>query len=89
MEFEWDENKRAANLAKHGLDLLRGAVLFDGRLRYTYPSLRFREQRHVTVALLGAEFVALVWTERGTATRLISLRRARNGEKRAYRALFG
>jgi uncharacterized DUF497 family protein len=89
MEFEWDEHKRAANLAKHGLDLLRGTVLFDGRPGYTYPSPRFGEQRYVTVALLDDEFVALVWTERGAATRLISLRRSRNGEKRAYREVFG
>jgi uncharacterized DUF497 family protein len=40
MEFEWDENKRAANLAKHGLDLVTGTVLFDGRPRYTYVSPR-------------------------------------------------
>jgi uncharacterized DUF497 family protein len=60
MEFEWDENKRAANLAKHGLDLIRGTVLFDGRPRYTYSSPHFGEQRFVTVTLLGDEFVALV-----------------------------
>ena len=89
MEFEWDENKRAANLAKHGLDLLRGIVLFDGRPRYTYASPRRGEQRFVSIALTGEEFLALVWTERGSATRLISLRRARDGEKRAYRAVFG
>jgi uncharacterized DUF497 family protein len=32
MEFEWDEAKRTANLAKHGLDLIAGATLFDGDL---------------------------------------------------------
>ena len=69
--------------------LVRGTVLFDGRPRYTYFSPRSGEQRFVSVALVGDEFVALVWTERGAATRLISLRRARNGEKRAYRAVFG
>jgi uncharacterized DUF497 family protein len=89
MEFEWDEDKRAANFTKHGLDLLRGTVLFDGRPRYTYSSPRAGEQRFVSVALVGNEFVALVWTERGAVTRLISLRRARNGEKGAYRAIFG
>lgn len=89
MEFEWDENKRAANLRKHGLDLLAGAALFDGRPVYVYPSPRFPEQRFLTIGLLNDEFVALVWTGRGPATRLISLRRARNAEKRAYRALFG
>ena len=89
MEFEWDENKRRANLRKHGLDLLRGAELFDGRPAYVYPSPRSEEQRFVTIAVLDRAFVALVWTERGRATRLISLRRARNGEERTYRALFG
>jgi uncharacterized DUF497 family protein len=89
MEFEWDEHKRAANLAKHGLDLVDGQALFDGRPHYTYSSPRSGEQRRVSIALLADEFVALVWTERSAATRLISLRRARNGEKRAYRAVFG
>jgi BrnA antitoxin of type II toxin-antitoxin system len=28
--FEWDEDKRAANRLKHGLDLLTGAELFAG-----------------------------------------------------------
>ncbi len=31
MEFEWDEDKRQANLRKHGLDLIDARALFDGR----------------------------------------------------------
>lgn len=89
MLFEWDENKRETNAAKHGLDLLDGVEMFDGRPVYNYPSPRGAEERTVTVGLLAEEFVALVWTERGDAIRLISLRRARDGEKRAYRARFG
>lgn len=89
MRFEWDETKRRINLQKHGLDLLRGAALLGEARLYTYPSPRQGEARFVTVGLLQGEFVALVWTSRGAATRLISLRRARNAEKRAYRALFG
>jgi hypothetical protein len=86
MEFEWDENKRRTNQLKHGFDLLRGAELFDGRPTYVYPSPRLGEQRYVTVAALDGLFVALVWTRRRSRTRLISLRRARNAEERAYRA---
>jgi hypothetical protein len=89
MLFEWDENKREANAAKHSIDLLEGIALFDGRAVYSYPSPRDDEQRSVTVGLLDGEFVALVWTERGEAIRLISLRRARDVEKRAHRARFG
>jgi uncharacterized protein len=30
LEFEWDEDKRAANLGKHGVDFLRVALIFEG-----------------------------------------------------------
>jgi len=89
MEFEWDESKRATNLAKHGLDLLDGAALFDGRPVYTYPTERSGERRFVTIGPLRDRLVAIVWTERSAAIRLISLRRARDEEKSRYRALYG
>lgn len=89
MIFEWDENKREINLAKHGLDLMAGSCLFDGRPIYSYPSPRGEETRYVTVGLLAEELVAVVWTERETGIRLISLRRARDAEKRTYCARFG
>lgn len=89
MIFEWDPNKRTANLTKHGLDLVRGTEMFDGRATYSYSSPRGDEARSVTVGFVADELVALVWTERGEATRLISLRRARDAEKRAYRARYG
>ncbi|MEO8715401.1 MAG: BrnT family toxin [Acetobacteraceae bacterium] len=87
--FEWDEAKRVANLAKHGLDFIDAKMLFDGRPQVTYQSPREEELRHVTVGVLGGAFVAAVWTERGRAIRLISLRRARHGEEWEYRARFG
>lgn len=89
MEFEWDENKREANLAKHKLDLLDGVYVFDGRNFYTYPSPRDGEERFVSVACVHDVIIALVWIERVNAVRLISLRRARDEEKRAYHARFG
>ena len=38
MLFEWDDNKREANLARHNLDLLDGQILFDGRPVVSFPS---------------------------------------------------
>ena len=35
LEFEWDEEKRLSNIAKHGIDFLRVRELFDGRPTYT------------------------------------------------------
>ena len=89
MDFEWDENKRAINLAEHGLDLIDATRLFDGRPVFTYPSPRHGEQRFVTVGQLTSRFFAVVWTERIEAIRLISFRRARDAEERKYRAIFG
>jgi uncharacterized DUF497 family protein len=89
MDYEWDENKREVNIAKHSLDFRDGIAMFDGRPVYNYRSVRGEEGRIVTVGLLVGRFVAVVWTERGSAIRLISMRRARDEEKRAYRALFG
>ena len=87
--FAWDEAKRAANLARHGLDFIDATALFDGRPGVTFPSPRGNEARFLTTGRLGAVFVTLVWTERSEAIRLISFRRARDAETRAYRARHG
>jgi uncharacterized DUF497 family protein len=84
--IEWDEAKRQRNLARHNIDLIRGDELFDGRPIVTFPSPRGDELRFVTTGLIDGKFYTLVWTERATATRLISLRRARNAEERLHRA---
>jgi uncharacterized DUF497 family protein len=89
MIFEWDETKREINRGKHKLDLIDGQYLFDGRpLSPIHPRAAVRHASF-TVGLVGRKFYAVVWTERGGAIRLISFRRARDGEERAYRARFG
>jgi uncharacterized DUF497 family protein len=89
MRFEWDENKRQANLTKHKLDLIRGSDLFDGRPVFISRSHRHEEVRFLTVGVVAGDFLTLVWTQRGEAVRLISLRKARNAEKRGYQARHG
>ena len=56
MDFEWDEKKRAINLADRGLDLINATKLFDGRSVFTYPSPRHGEERFVTVGQLTNRF---------------------------------
>lgn len=89
MEFEWDEEKRLANIDKHGIDFSRAGLLFDGRPLYDFRSDRFGEERFTTTAMLDGEFVTAAWTWRGTKRRLISVRRARHAEERAHRQLHG
>jgi uncharacterized DUF497 family protein len=89
MEFEWSEAKRLAVLDARRLDFLDGCRLFDGRLILTVPSPRSGEQRWVSIGELDSELIAVVWTRRGEAIRIITMRKARDEEKRRYRALYG
>jgi len=88
MDFEWDEEKRRGNLEKHGIDFLDACQVFDGRPRIDADSPREGEQRFQTTAQLGSRFVTVVWMERAGVVRVISARRARDGEERAHRQLF-
>jgi uncharacterized DUF497 family protein len=89
MRFEWDEAKRAANIAKHGFDLGRGQEVFDGRLTLGIASARTGEARRLTVAIFEGKFVTVIWTARDGGVRLISMRRSRDVEKRQYRRRHG
>jgi uncharacterized DUF497 family protein len=88
-EFQWDERKRLANLAKHKLDFFDAQPLFDGRDVLTNASAEHEEQRFTTTGTVDGRFYTVVWTLRGETIRLISFRRARNAEKRAYRNSYG
>jgi hypothetical protein len=89
MEFEWDELKRALNVAKHGVDFIFAQALFDGRPVLTAQSQRGGEDRYATVGEIGGRFMTVVWTWRGSTVRIISARRARREEEQRHRAAFG
>ena len=87
--FEWDEQKRQKNLDGRSLDFLDAFSIFDGRSVMTGRSNYPFEERQVSTAILDdGKFYTLVWTWRGEARRIISFRRARNGEEKAYRQIY-
>jgi uncharacterized DUF497 family protein len=85
MEYEWDEEKRLANVRKHGIDFIDIPNVFDGDTltveddRYSYG-----EQRFVTFGLLQGRLIAVVHTERDDRVRIISARKATKYEQRIY-----
>jgi uncharacterized DUF497 family protein len=89
VEFEWDEAKRQANIAKHGIDFRDAEALFDGRPVVTRTTVRDGEVRAVTVGTLDGIHYAVVSTERSEQVRIISVRRARRNERRDYREVHG
>ena len=87
MEYEWDEDKRQANLAKHEVDLLDAVLIFEGKV-FTFEDSRFDygEQRMVSIGYADGQLYVLVHTERGAMTRLISARKGGRRDQRKYQA---
>ena len=88
MEFQWDEAKRAANLAKHGFDFLRAVDVFLGPHLLIPAHNAATEQRWLAIGTTNGVPVTVVFTPRGQAIRIISIRSARRGERRKHQALF-
>lgn len=89
MEFEWSEAKRLAVLEARGIDFILAEMLFDGRPLYTAPSPRGGEARWLSIGELDGRLIAIVWTTRDHAIRIITMRRALRAEEQRYRALYG
>ena len=87
MEFEWDEVERLKVLEQHGIDFVDLDELFDRDVLYL-PARSDGEAREMAVGWTGSMWVAGVFTRRGGKLRLITARRARENERRAYRAVF-
>ncbi|RKP58405.1 BrnT family toxin [Pararobbsia silviterrae] len=85
MEIEFDAIKRDTTLIERGLDFQRAAEIFAGR-HYTAPDLRegYDEPRYITMGRLAGRMVIVVWTPRGKARRIISMRKANEREQERY-----
>ncbi|KQP38767.1 BrnT family toxin [Pseudorhodoferax sp. Leaf274] len=90
MEIEFDPVKRAEAFAARGLDFGRAAEVFIGH-HFTAPDLRedYAEDRFITVGLLDRRMVVMVWTPRGAARRIISMRKANEREQARYAQKLG
>ena len=93
MDFEWDPDKREANLKKHGVDFLLATQVLLG-VHCAIPSPRTHEKRWAAVGPLpegnipsawSGPLCTVVYTRRKDTYRIISARRARKNERRAYR----
>ena len=90
MEITFDPPKRAETLRKRGLDFADADEVFSG-LTFTVPDERrdYGEARLVIAGYLRGRFVVLVWTERGSARHIISMRCRHEREERRWRRRMG
>lgn len=87
MAFEWDTNKAATNLAKHGVSFDGAKTIFDDPLYIDFydPDHSDDEHRYIMIEVPEQDRLLLIaYTERDDVIRLISAREATRTERKAY-----
>lgn len=84
MEFEFDPEKSASNLHKHGIDFLTTQVLWDDENKVEVPVRTEEEERWMLIGRIGEKHWSAIFTRREDRTRIISVRRARKEEVAIY-----
>ena len=82
MTFEFDPDKSAVNKAKHGIDFVEAQALWlDERLQEVMSKASVRnERRFLAIGQIDIRHWTAIWTLRGDAVRIISVRRSRREE---------
>ena len=83
--YEWDSEKEAANIKKHGINFDTAILVFedDSRIEWRDEAHSETEDRYNTIGMVH-DVLFVVYTERGTKTRIISARLATKAERRRY-----
>ena len=85
MACQWDRDKAAANLSKHGIDFADAVSVFSDSLAITLTDERFEEERFITIGIDAfGRVLIVVYTWRGNEIRLISARKATSRERKQY-----
>lgn len=82
--FEFDPNKSAAKLEKHGIDFTAAQQLWQDDFRLIVPAKTQGETRFALIAKLNQKVWTAIYTERAGRIRIISVRRARDKEEKLY-----
>lgn len=86
-KYERDEAKRIRTLEQRGIDFRAAIAVFDAE-PLVIESPRADEKRWIAIGLLHGVEVAVIYTLRGDIIRIITARRARHNERRAYHARY-
>lgn len=87
MEFEWDPQKAAENLRKHGVSFEEAASVFNDVLGATYedPDHSIAEKRYLTIcASAEGRLLIVSYADRDERIRIINARRVTNRERELY-----
>ena len=85
MNYEWDDEKNKANIAKHGVDF-KLAENFDWSSAIEVQDNRkdYGEERWISLGLVEDRLYVLIYVHRQSCIRIISLRKANKRESEFY-----
>lgn len=85
MSFEWDEEKREANIKKHGVDFIRAVKMFANPVLERLDDREdYGEDRRIAIGHWQEYFMVVVYTYRSENRRIISAWKAGRDEKEEY-----
>lgn len=84
MQFEFDPEKSAANLLKHGIDFETAQGLWQDPDRIVVSARSDTEPRFAVIGVVAGKHWTVFATHRGEAVRIISARRSRRSEVERY-----
>ncbi len=87
MEFEWNPDKAARNLEKHGVSFQEAVTVFNDPLSVTFPDPNHSigESRYIIIGISRfGQLLIVAHTDRLERVRIISARKATRQEQRFY-----
>ncbi len=91
MQFEWDPDKAASNIEKHGVSFETAKKAFSDRNRVERFQRQGGEDRWKMIGAAGDLLLAVIYTERDVegsdelVIRIISVRKATKRERETYK----
>lgn len=82
--FEYDPEKNASNLLKHGIDFESAHEIWTDDRHLIIPARTLDEPRFLIIGLIDKRHWSAIYTYRDSVIRIISARRSRKEEIKLY-----
>jgi len=84
MDIEYDINKSLSNKKKHGIDFEESQILWNDEEAIEFSVNYEDEERYAVIGKIKGKCWTAIITYRDKKTRIISVRRSRSKEVKAY-----
>ncbi len=85
--FEWNDDKAASNIAKHGVSFEDASLVFDdlSQVDKLDDTMEYDEERSIVIGMASGRLLTVIYTLRLERTRIISARKANKNEQYEYK----